>query len=174
MPTKNRHNSLAKAGARRRRKEKEAAGHTSVSIAANFDNCLIDILLRKLVRNGDHAAVLDEFVRYIDSVTVNQIRIDDGSTFQSVARDIASAWCLPSRPASRARKDILMHLGNMDILIVRDLHRLAGSGEREQMVVEFLREIHDATGCSLVLEYAPTYRLDEQFSRRIGFTVPAK
>lgn len=172
MATKNRHNSLT-AAAQSAAQKKEAATRTVVSAAA-WGDALLRLLFHKLNRNDDHAAVLDEFVRYCDCESVNQIRIDDGSTFPSVARDIASAWSLPTRSALHARDAILQTLGWEDVLVVRDLHRLAGSGEREKLIVDFLREIRDATGCSLVLEYAPTYRLDKQFSRRICFTVPAK
>lgn len=172
MPTKNRHNSLT-AAAQSAAQKKEAAARTVVS-AADRDNALVRLLFHKLYRNDDHAAVLDEFVRYCDCGSVNQIRIDDGSTFPSVARNIASEWDLPTRPALHARDAILQTLGWADVLVVRDLNRLAGSGEREKLIVDFLREIRDVTGCSLVLEYASTYRLDEQLSRRICFTAAAK
>ena len=173
MKKTNRHNSLT-AAAQSAAKEKEAAARTVVSAAADCDNALVRMLFHKLNRNDDHSAVLDEFLSFCETESVKQIRIDNGSTFQSVARNIAFDWDLPTRPFFKARDAILQTLGWADVLVVRDLHLLAGSGEREKMIVDFLREIRDVTGCSLVLEYAPTYRLDEQFSRRISFTAAAK
>lgn len=163
-----RHTSLAEAGQPMPRPRPEPF---TVSACANRADERIRILFHKLAQNDDRAVVLDEFFRYFDDGSVRRVRVPAAHTFGSFLREIADTFFLPKGSIDKMRASILKTIEKRSILVVEDLDRLDWDCSANAMLsMGFLREIHDVTGCAIVVEYHPVYEPEEQFARRITFT----